>query len=268
MHALLKVAVVQTCATPDKTKTLDTLTQLVRQAAGAGARFVALPENATVLCPQEQRLELAESIDGPSIARLQNLAADLNIALLVGSFIEACNETHTYNTSVLINEYGERRAIYQKIHLFDVTTPQGQTLLESDGVRPGDKVTLAELSPWTLGLSICYDLRFPELYRELSARGAQAFAVPAAFTAETGRDHWQLLLRARAVENLSYVIAPNQWGHHFGDRYSYGRSCIIHPWGQVIAQVPDGPGFALAQLNLNTLDDLRSTFPALLHRRL
>ena len=185
---------------------------------------------------------------------------------MVGSFAEQCDAKHTYNTSVFIDAGGEILATYRKIHLFDVTTPAGQRLFESERVRPGDSLVQAQQGTWKLGLSICYDLRFPELYRQHSAAGANLLAVPAAFTAETGRDHWQLLLRARAVENLSFVIAPNQWGHHFGERYSYGRSVIIHPWGQVLAQVPDGEGFALAELKLNELTKLRRTFPALQHR--
>jgi len=263
----LTTAVVQLNTTPDLDTSLDLATSLIRQAAQQGARFITLPENTPCLGPDDGYPAIAQPIDGPLVSRFQQLARELNAAILIGSFAETSPDpSKIYNTSVLIDPSGQRCATYRKIHLFDVESPSGQRLHESAIMIPGTTPTLAELGPWRIGLTICYDLRFPELFRHLISEGAHLFCVPAAFTAETGRDHWLPLLRARAIENQSYVVAPNQVGRHFSNRRSYGRSAIIDPWGTLLACCPDRPSVALAQLELEALQHLRERFPTLQHR--
>ena len=232
--------------------------------------MAAIPENGPGLWPDNARKPGETGLHDTVIGRLQELAKGCEIALLVGSFAEspATPDPRGHNTSVLIDPTGASIAVYRKMHLFDVETPSGQVLRESDGIAAGNDVVVAPLGAWTLGLSICYDLRFPEFYRCLVDKGAQLLCVPSAFTAETGRDHWELLLRARAVENLSYVIAPNQWGVHFKGRRSYGRSMIIDPWGSVVAQIPDTEGVCVADIDLDRVEELRASFPCLQHRKL
>lgn len=263
----LITAVVQLNTTPELETSLELATTLTRDAAQHGARFITLPENAPCLGPDGGYPSITQPLDGPIVSRFQTLARDLNVAILLGSFAETCPDPNKfYNTSVLIDPSGQRCASYRKIHLFDVETPNGQRLLESAIMLPGQHPTLAELGPWRIGLTICYDLRFPELFRHLVDQGAHLFCVPSAFTAETGRDHWLPLLRARAIENQAFVVAPNQVGLHFAQRRSYGRSAIIDPWGTVLATCPDRPSIALASLDLDALHDLRTRFPTLQHR--
>jgi predicted amidohydrolase len=188
----------------------------------------------------------------------------------MGSFPERAEDAspRTRNTSVLFGPDGGSLAIYRKIHLFDIDLPGMEYLKESRTVAPGDAIVTAEAPFGVVGLSICYDLRFPELYRELSRRGAEVLCVPSAFTERTGRDHWELLLRARAVENLAYVFAPAQWGKHGENRASFGHAMIIDPWGAVLDEVKDGEGFALATLDFDHLAEVRRQLPVLSHRRL
>ena len=243
--------------------------RLVRGAAQAGARFVALPECMVFLKSEGERSAEAQAVDGPWARQFSALARDLKITLLMGSFPEATAEPgRTRNTTVLFGPAGDQLAVYRKMHLFDIDLPGMEHLKESRVTVPGDDVVVAEAGFAKLGLSICYDVRFPELYRELSKRGAEALLVPSAFTDRTGRDHWELLLRARAVENLCYVLAPAQWGKHSPKRASYGHAMIIDPWGAVVAQVADGEGFALATLDFDRVSRLRSELPTLQHRRL
>ncbi len=171
-----------------------------------------------------------------------------------------------HNTSTFFDPSGELAAVYRKIHLFDVKV-QDKEYLESNTIAPGGEIVTAKAGAATLGLSVCYDVRFPELYRLLALRGAEILAVPAAFTLQTGKDHWELLLRARAVENQAFVIAPAQWGRKADGRRTYGRSMIVDPWGTVLAQCPDRDGFALAALDLDYLDSFRTEFPALANRQ-
>ncbi|HEY0714689.1 MAG TPA: carbon-nitrogen hydrolase family protein, partial [Polyangia bacterium] len=171
------------------------------------------------------------------------------------------------NTAVLLGPEGDVRATYRKVHLFDVEIPGGHRFCESDSVLPGDQPAVAD-TPWGgLGLSICYDLRFPELYRRLVSAGARVIAVPAAFTRETGKDHWHVLLRARAIENQIYVFAPAQWGFHGGNRSSYGHAMVVDPWGVVLAECGERDGYALAPIDFAYLDKVRTTLPCLSHRR-
>jgi predicted amidohydrolase len=172
-----------------------------------------------------------------------------------------------YNTAVVVDRDGELCGVYRKIHLFDVDLPE-QRLVESKGVAPGDDVVAVETAAGCLGMSVCYDVRFPELYRRLAEAGAQVILVPSAFTVPTGSDHWEVLLRARAIENQAFVLAPAQHGVHNARRRSYGRSLIVDPWGLVLAVASDGEGIALAELDFERLEDVRRKLPALRHRRL
>jgi predicted amidohydrolase len=197
------------------------------------------------------------------------LARRLRVTLLLGSLPERVpGDARVRNTSVLLGPDGGTVAVYRKVHLFDIDLPGMEHLKESKAVVPGDEVVLADTALGLVGLSICYDLRFPELYRELVRRGARVLCVPSAFTERTGRAHWEVLLRARAIENLAYVLAPAQVGHHGGGRTSHGQAMVVDPWGAVVAQVPDGEGIALAELDFERLARLRRDLPALSHRRL
>jgi predicted amidohydrolase len=195
------------------------------------------------------------------------LASELGVYVLGGSILEGeSGAERLFNTSTFFDPLGELVAVYRKIHLFDVKAPDRE-YLESKLVGPGHEIVTAKAGVAMLGLSVCYDLRFPELYRLLALRGAEILAVPAAFTLQTGKDHWELLLRARAVENQAYVVAPAQWGQKADGRWTYGRSMVVDPWGTVLATCPDRDGHALATLDLDYLDRFRAEFPALANRR-
>lgn len=243
---------------------------LIRRAAGYGAGLVATPENTNYLGPHRDKVARAEPLEGPTCARFAALAAELHIYLLLGSYNERSEEAgRCYNTSVLFGPGGERLAVYRKIHLFDVDLPHVR-FLESETCAPGTEVVTASTPFGKLGLSICYDLRFGELYRELTLRGAEILMVPSAFTLATGRDHWLPLLQARAIENQCYVIAPAQHGAHddHGLRESYGHAAILDPWGIPLAVCADGPGLALAEVELERVRNLRLAMPVGAHRRL
>ncbi len=263
-------AAVQVCATPDVEANEERSARLVRGAAAAGAELVALPENWFFIGPMEDKVPLAEPLDGPRVGRMAELARELGIHLLLGTVPETAPEPgRCFNTSVLLGPDGRTLASYRKLHLFDVDIEGGVSIRESDHLVPGDGgPVVAETPLAVLGLSICYDLRFPELYRALVEGGAELLCVPAAFTMMTGRDHWDLLLRARAVENTCWVLAPNQWGRHVRGRVSYGRSQIIDPWGTRVACCSDGEGHALARVDLDVMEGVRRQLPALRHRRL
>lgn len=263
------VAVVQLNATADAAANVDRASAWVREAARSGAGLVALPEAFPFIGPEDEKLRVAETLDGPTCQRMADLARELGIWLLAGSVHERSPDPgRVYNTSVLYGPRGDRVAVYRKVHLFDVAIPGGAEVRESATVLPGGELVVAD-TPWgPAGLSVCYDLRFPEIYRALVARGARLLFVPSAFTAHTGKDHWEVLLRARAIEDQAFVIAPGQWGPHGGRRASHGRSMIVDPWGTVLATVPDGEGFALARLDRAAQDRIRSELPALRHARL
>jgi predicted amidohydrolase len=262
-------AVVQMTSTADVERNLATAEALVARAAERGAKLVGLPENFAFLRSEGEPVPAAQALDGPWVSRLAAQAARLRVTLLAGSVPEAVpGDPRVRNTSVLLGPDGARLAVYRKIHLFDIDLPGMEHLKESRAVVPGEEIVVADTPAGRLGLSICYDLRFPELYRELARRGAQVLCVPSAFTERTGKAHWEVLLRARAIENLSYVLAPAQVGHHGGGRSSHGQALIVDPWGQVLAQVPDGDGVALAELDFGRLERLRRELPALRHRRL
>ncbi len=265
-------AVVQMTSTSDVEATWRSADRLIRQAADRGARLVATPENSTFLGPHADKVRLAEPTDGPTIGRYRDLARELDLWLLVGSYNErATGEINRcWNTSVLIGPDGTVTASYRKLHLFDVDVSDDVRFRESDTTLAGARVVTSAVSEHVLGLSICYDLRFPELYRLLRDEGATVLCVPAAFTATTGKDHWEPLLRARAIENQCWVLAPGQWGRHDdgGLRQSHGHSMIIDPWGHIVAQCSDGPGIALADLDLSAVHTLRRSMPVAAHRRI
>jgi predicted amidohydrolase len=239
----------------------------VRAAAADGADLVVLPEKWTVLGDAEALLAGAEPLDGPAIAAARGWARELGIDLVAGSFAERLPDSEALaNTSVLIGADGEIAAVYRKIHLFDVDLG-GVSYRESETEEPGDEVVLGEASGAEIGLSVCYDLRFPELYRILALRGARVIAVPAAFTVETGRDHWQVLLRARAIENQLFVVGAGQIGEAPPHYRSYGRSAIVDPWGVVLAVAPDAECHIAAELDFERQDRIRESLPALANRR-
>jgi predicted amidohydrolase len=261
------------CSTEDVAANLARAGALVQDAAAAGAALVGLPENFAYLgSDRDHKLGLAEdldgAVDGPLLSHTRRLAREARVWLLLGGFPERVAAERIGNTSVLLDPDGAIRARYRKMHLFDVEIPGGHRFKESDTVAAGEAPVVAE-TPWGgLGLSICYDLRFPELYRALAARGARMIAVPSAFTRETGKDHWHVLLRARAIENQAYVLAPAQWGFHGGKRASYGHAVVIDPWGVVLAECGERDGYALAVVDFEYQDKVRATLPCLSHRRL
>ena len=259
------IAAVQINGSSDIERNLQTTERLVREAAACGATFIATPEATTYLGPHDRKIALAEPINGPTNARLAQLAESLGITLLVGSVAERLDDTKAYNTSVLYGPDGQLIARYRKMHLFDVdlAASGGVTFKESDTTGRGDSLVVADTAVGKVGLSICFDLRFPEVYRSLTDKGATILAVPSAFTMMTGKDHWHTLLRARAIENQAWVIAPGQWGPHDdeGLRLSYGHSLIVDPWGTIVAECPDGEGFCLATVDTHRVDTIRSQIP-------
>jgi predicted amidohydrolase len=268
MSEMLRAAAVQLNATADREANLAVADRLVREAVARGARLVLLPEKWALLGSGEQLRAGAEPIDGPAMSWARATARELGIELVAGSFTELATDGRRHNTSLHIGPDGEIRATYRKIHMFDVTV-EGLEYRESEHEDAGEEIVLSETQDGVeLGLAICYDLRFPELYRILALRGARVLLVPAAFTLATTRDHWEILLRARAVENQAFVIAANQIGEGGeAGRFSGGRSMIIDPWGVVLAQASDTVGVIVADLDLGRLESIRSKLPSLANRR-
>jgi predicted amidohydrolase len=266
----LKVAAIQTQSTDDVEKNLEQVMKLSRRAVEGGAHFLALPENYAFLGSEVDKRSLAKPLDGhPFLLPLQALAREAGVTVLAGSVPEAGSDPdRPYNTSVMIGPDGAVTSSYRKIHLFDIDIPDGVTYCESAAVTPGESTVLTTVGSFSVGLSVCYDLRFPELYRELVTQGADVLTVPAAFTLQTGKDHWDALLRARAIENQAYVIAPNQWGSHGRGRASWGKTQIIDPWGTVLGLVGEEPGLCFARMSGDFLRRCRQNLPALTHRRI
>jgi len=264
-------AVVQMTATSDEAANWQQIETLVGRAARRGATFVATPEAANYLGPHREKVKKAEPLDGPTVTRFAELARSHGITLLLGSYNEASDEdTRCYNTSVLFAPDGQILGTYRKMHLFDVDHSAAVRFLESKTCKPGESPSVVETPLGTMGLSICYDLRFPELFRWQRDHGADILCVPSAFTATTGAAHWHALLRARAIETQCYVIAPGQVGEHddAGLRATYGHSVIIDPWGAVIAECSDGPGLAFAEIDLERVRSVRRSMPVAEHRKL
>ena len=261
-------AAVQMLATSDKEANLREAEGWVRRAHAEGAELVVLPEVFNWRGRGAETVANAEPVPGPSTEHMSALAAELGLYLLAGSVLEVSDSAgRAYNTSVLIGPGTGIIAKYRKIHLFDVDIEGEAPIRESQFRQPGDAVVVADTPLCTMGLSVCYDLRFPELYRRLTAYGAKVIFVPSVFTIPTGRAHWEPLLRARAIENQVYIIAPDQTGRHPASMDAYGHSMIVDPWGKVIAKAGTEPGLVLADINLDYLEDVRRRLPALDHRR-
>jgi predicted amidohydrolase len=264
----VRAAAVQLNSTEDLDRNLSTADRLVREAAGGGATLVLLPEKWNALGRGEVMSEAAQPLDGPSLTWARQVSAELGIDLVAGSIVEDVpGEERRANLSVHFGPDGEPRATYRKLHMFDVEV-DGVVYAESAHERPGEEVVVSGLADGTpMGMSICYDIRFPELYRGLSERGAKVLAVPSAFTLATTRDHWEVLLRARAIENQCFVVAANQIGESAPGHRSGGRSMIVDPWGLVLATAPDTEAVIMADLDFQQLEDIRRRLPALAHRR-
>jgi len=269
-----RVALLQLCAGPDVAANLATVDALVAEAAGRGAATVLLPEGFAFLGPERDKRAILETLPpaaapGPILAHCQQLARRHGVHLILGGFHEAGDpgESRCYNSCLHLDPEGALRARYRKQHLFDVCLDDGTELRESTGTAAGDETVVTELPFGTLGLSICYDLRFPYLYQALVDRGAVALTVPSAFTPPTGAAHWHVLLRARAIETQCYVLAPAQYGHNWGKRRSYGHSLVVDPWGEIVAELAEGDGVVTANLDLARLASVRRQLPSLEHRR-
>lgn len=263
----MRAAAIQLNSTDDAARNLATADRLVRAAAADGATLVVLPEKWPALGPGEVLRANAQPLDGPLVAWARDVAAELGIDLVAGSISEArTGEDKLGNTSVHAGPDGLVKAVYRKVHLFDVDVA-GRSYRESDHEDPGDAAVLSGAADGTgLGLSICYDLRFGELYGALASAGARVLCVPAAFTLATTRDHWMILLKARAIETQCFVVAANQVGEHPGGMQSGGSSAILGPWGDVLASVADGEGFCIADLDFAEQDRIRAEVPVLSHR--
>jgi predicted amidohydrolase len=269
MSKSFKAACVQMNSAAEIAPNLESAARLIRAAAGAGAQFVLTPENTTLIEPNRAR-SLAKTPPEeahPGVPHFSALAKQLGIWLLIGSMPVRADDKRIANRSFLFDPTGGIVARYDKIHMFDVDLPNGETYRESNGVRPGEQAVVAA-TPWGgLGLTICYDVRFGYLHRALAQAGAAMLTVPAAFTVPTGQAHWHVLLRARAIETGCFVFAPAQTGEHAEGRLTYGHSLIISPWGEVLADAGEAPGYITADIDLEQVHKARSMVPALRHDR-
>ncbi len=261
----MRVAAVQMRSGSDPSRNVAAAEGLVRRAAAAGARLIVLPEKWPFI-HGPRTAEGAEGLDGGSVAACRAWARELGVAIVAGSIIERREDGLPCNTSLLIDPEGRVVAAYRKLHMFDVDVG-GVSYRESAATAPGSEVVLGRVLDRCVGMTVCYDLRFPELYRRLTLAGAEILVVPAAFTEATGRDHWEPLLRARAIENQAFVIAADQHGTHDDGTVSHGRSMVIDPWGAILAQAGDGEGLAIADLDFGRMEEIRTRLPALRHRR-
>ena len=265
----LRAACVQLRSSDDVEENIRTASALIREAHGKGSQFVATPENTTLMAP-DGGAKLEKSFDeehDPALPKFRALAEELGLWLLIGSLAIKVSDSKTANRSFLIDPKGQIAARYDKIFLFDVDLPNGETYRESNTVAGGSHATVTDLPSGRLGLSICYDLRFPQLYRKLAQAGAQMLAVPSAFTETTGKAHWHVLLRARAIENGACVFAPAQGGSHATGRQTYGHSLIVSPWGEVLAEAGTEPCVITADIDLGAVKDARARVPSLRHDR-
>ena len=273
---MTRVALIQTNATGDAAHNRARALALISEAVDAGAHFVATPEVTNLIAPGREALfaTICNEADDPCLAAIRQLAAERGVGVLIGSLaLKAEGEAErAVNRSFLIDTQGEIIARYDKIHMFEADLGNEGRFLEAASYRPGDRAVIADAGWASLGLTVCYDLRFPALYRALAKAGAQVLTVPSAFTAPTGRAHWHILLRARAIETGCFVIAPAQWGPHHGKdetslRESYGHSLIIDPWGNVLADAGEGEGIIHADLDLTMIDKARKRIPSLSNDR-
>ncbi|NVK20169.1 MAG: carbon-nitrogen hydrolase family protein [Methylocystaceae bacterium] len=267
--SLLKAACIQVNASADMDKNIQTATTMIRDAAAKGASLICTPENVSMMEFGGQNVIAASFAqdDHPALKAFQALAQELKVWLLLGSLAIKLDNGKVANRSLLLNDQGEIAGQYDKIHLFDVDLAGGESYRESNTFDGGDQATLVS-TPWgKLGMSICYDVRFPHLYRDYGQAGAKIMTVPAAFTRQTGRAHWKVLLRARAIENGCFIIAPGQCGVHKGDRETYGHSLIINPWGEVLSEGGDDPCVLVSELNMDEVEAAHAKVPSLQHDR-
>lgn len=268
----MRVALIQLTSTRDIDANLARCRQLAEEAIATGADWILFPENAPFLGRDDEKVAVAETVDGPMVGHFASLARQLDAYVTLGSFPEKSPDAHrTYNTQVHLSPDGNIAGLYRKIHLFDVCVDDEVDFCESQSVYPGRQIVDTtvvdkEGRDRKVGLSICYDLRFPELYRRLQSRGVYAVTVPSAFTLATGSVHWHALLKARAIENQAYILAPNQWGHHFEKRNSYGQSSVYDPWGRCLSCAADRQGFVIADLDFGYADEIRQSMPVFSHR--
>ena len=262
-------AAIQLTSTPDPEFNFAAAEEQIELATRRGAELVGLPENFAFMGDDERRLELAPTLAERAQRFLVTMARRYQVTLLGGGYPAPAGDGQTFNRADLVSKDGQLLARYDKIHLFDVDLPDGNTYRESATVQPGATLPPVVEIPGLckVGLSICYDVRFPELYRHLAASGADLLMIPAAFTAFTGKDHWQVLLQARAIENTAYVLAPAQTGLHYGRRQSYGHAMVIDPWGTVLADAGVAPGLAVAPVDPGHGSRVRAQMPSLQHRR-
>jgi predicted amidohydrolase len=269
---VLRVAALQLSSQEHLSENLERVDAIVARAAKAGAELVVLPENFAYMGAGQGRCELAERLGdahAPIQSALSRLAQRERVAIVAGGFPELSTDPERpFNTSACFAPSGELVSVYRKIHLFDANLRSAGSSCESRNMTAGKEVVVARVQGFGVGLSICYDLRFPELYRRLVDEGAEVLTVPAAFTLYTGKDHWHVLLRARAIEAQCYVVAAAQWGRHPEGRATFGHALIADPWGTVIAEASDQIGFALANVEREFLHEVRSRVPSLAHRRL
>ncbi len=262
-------ACIQNTATRDIEANIDWVCERIVEAQAAGADFIALTESVGLIEPVNERLaeQCFEQDKDAGLAAFRVQARDLKVSILVGSQLIKSPDGRIVNRSFLLDDKGEIRAYYDKLHMFDIELSNGEFYRESDVIVPGDKAVVAT-TPWgKLGMTVCYDLRFATLYRALAQNGAQFITIPAAFTQTTGKAHWHLLVRARAIETGCYIIAPNQCGHHVGRRASWGHSLIVDPWGKVLADGGVEPGIVYAEIDLSCVERTRQMIPALKHDR-
>ena len=270
MESTSRIAIIQMRSCLDKTANLKRATDLIEKAVHQGAKFIVLPETFNCLGNYAEMVEQAENIPGNTTTALSKLAKQHGVFIHCGSIFEKTDHSlRAFNTSVVLAPSGNAVATYRKIHLFDVNLTGNFSGSESRWVLAGDQIVAQETPFGKIGLSICYDLRFPELYRKLATQGVQLTFVPSAFRMVTGAAHWELLLRSRAIENQAYLFAPNQWGEQSDGTINYGHSMVVNPWGEIIARA-DGESDSVLTVNINLLDldKIRSELPALMHRRI
>ncbi|HJS09538.1 MAG TPA: carbon-nitrogen hydrolase family protein [Pirellulales bacterium] len=267
MSRRYQAAVVQLRASADKLANLEKAGRLIEAAVAAGAKLIALPELFNLYGRFESIVSEAEAVPGPTSDRLSAWAAQHAVCLVGGSFAERDEASgKARNTSLIFAPDGRILGRYSKVHLFDIDLPGRVTSKESDWIAPGTSAATTETALGRIGQAICYDLRFPELFRRLSADGAEVIVVPSAFTHTTGRDHWEILVRARAIENQCYVLAPNQCGEPAPGMRTYGHSMIVDPWGRMLASLDEEEGYAIAEIDIDALATVRAQLPALAHR--
>ncbi len=274
MNERTRVAVAQMTSSDELRGNLAEARELVRRAAGEGARLIVLPENVAMFGREAAKLAVAERFEpgvapeGPIGEAMREASRETNAWVVWGGVPERHDGARVFNACVAVSPDGEVAARYRKVHLFDVSLADGSVYDESSSVAPGEDTVVVDTGAGRLGLSVCYDLRFPELYRALVDQGAELLCVPAAFTVPTGRDHWHVLLRARAIESQCYVLAAAQWGAHTNGRETYGHAMVVDPWGAVLSELPEGRGVITAEVDPERLAQVRANLPSLRHRRI